>query len=183
MTGSHIARSYARALLAVGNKLGPDTVENCKKDLLQFKEAVTLSPELAKVFKNPIITKDEKVGVVKALSEKLDVSPTMRNFAQLLAEKGRFDLVDVITDVYTKLLDAQSGLIRGKMITAFTLSDQQKTEVIEQLERQTGRKIVLDFDVSPEIIGGVVLEIGDEVLDASLRAQLSILKDTIKRGE
>lgn len=183
MTGNHIARSYARALLAVGNKLGPDGAENCKKDLTQLTDAVMLSPKLAKVFKNPTISKNEKVGVVKALAEELGVSPTMRNFAHLLAEKGRFDQLAAIAEVYTKLLDTQSGLIRGKMRTAFWLSREKKAEVVAQLEQQTGRKIVLDFEVSPEIIGGVVLEIGDDILDASLRAQLSILKDTIKRGE
>ena len=81
------------------------------------------------------------------------------------------------------MLDEKSGIVAGKLVTAVALSDARKVELKDRLEKQTGKKLVLDFGTDAEILGGIVLQIGDSVLDASLRAQLNILKETIKRGE
>ena len=81
------------------------------------------------------------------------------------------------------MLDDASGIVSGKLVTAVALSDSRKVELKERLEKQTGKKLVLDYATNAEILGGLVLQIGDSVLDASLRAQLNILKETIKRGE
>ena len=67
--------------------------------------------------------------------------------------------------------------------TAFALADARQDQIKVKLEKQSGKKLVLSFAVDPSIIGGVVLKVGDKVLDASLRAQLEILKEQIKRGE
>ena len=82
-----------------------------------------------------------------------------------------------------RMLDEKNGVVSGKLVTAVSLSDARKVELKQRLEQQTGKKLELSFATDAEILGGVVLQIGDSVLDASLRAQLNILKETIKRGE
>ena len=85
-----------------------------------------------------------------------------------------------IAEAFGKLLDEAWGVVRGKLLTAVSLSKEQQAGILARLEKQTSRQIALKFEVDPSILGGVVLQVGDNV---SLRAQLAILRDIIKRGE
>ena len=93
------------------------------------------------------------------------------------------DAFEEIAEAFGKLLDEAWGVVRGKLLTAVSLSKEQQAGILARLEKQTSKQIALKFEVDPSILGGVVLQVGDNVLDASLRAQLAILRDIIKRGE
>ena len=80
-------------------------------------------------------------------------------------------------------LDDAKGIIRGNLTTAVELTDAKRGRLKAALEEKAGAGIELTFDVDASILGGVVLKVGDRVLDASLRAQLAILRETFKRGE
>ena len=86
--------------------------------------------------------------------------------------------------VFSTLLDAETGrCARRADHGPSSLQQQSKKTLKAKLEKQTGRKLVLNFDTDKDILGGVVLKVGDNIMDASLRAQLEILKENIKRGE
>ncbi|EGY24406.1 MAG TPA: ATP synthase F1 subunit delta [Desulfovibrio sp.] len=183
MTGNIVARRYARALFALGAKSGVGELDKLGSDLAALAGALDKAPELGRIFRNPIITADEKRNVILKLVEKYGVSATVRNFCLLLADKGRLDCLSDIQAFYGVLLDAEKGVIRGELMTAVELAEAKRAQVKAALEQQAGRKLELTFSVNKDILGGVVLKVGDRVLDASLRAQLGILKDNIKRGE
>ncbi len=183
MTGNIVARRYARALFELGKKSGVSELDSYASALEALRSAQAESPDLARVFRNPIFSAEEKKKLVASLAKKLKIEGTILNFCLLLADKGRLDALDSIASVFHELLDAEKGILRGKLLTAVKLDDAKQAAVVKQLEKKAKRTLMLDFGVSPEILGGVVLQVGDQVMDASLRAQLSILKDTIKRGE
>lgn len=183
MTGNIIARRYAGALFALGRKSGLPELEGYASSLEALRSVLTESPDLARVFKNPIFTAEEKKSVVKKIAAKLKIKGTILDFCLLLAEKNRLREFDGIVSTFGALLDAEKGVVRGELLTAVELEQAKRDEIVKQLESKAKRTLVLEFGVSPEILGGVVLKVGDQVMDASLRAQLSILKDTIKRGE
>ena len=183
MTGNIVARRYAQALFALGKKSGLSELEGYASTLGDFRSALVDSPDLVRVFRNPIFSSEEKQRVVKKLAAKMKIKGTILNFCLLLADKERLNELEGIADAFDNLLDAEKGVVRGKLLTAVPLDEAKQAEVVKQLEKNAKRTLVLEFGVSPEILGGVVLKVGDQVLDASLRAQLSILKDTIKRGE
>lgn len=183
MTGNIAARRYARALFALGAKTGVAELEKYGDDLAALAGALDKAPELGRIFRNPIITGGEKRNVILKLVEKCGVSATVRNFCLLLADKGRLDRLSGIQAFYGVLLDAEKGVIRGELVTAVELAEAKRAQVRTALEQRAGRTLELTFSVNKGILGGVVLKVGDRVLDASLRAQLSILKDNIKRGE
>ena len=81
------------------------------------------------------------------------------------------------------MLDEANGLSRGMVTTAIPLDEAHMDAVKSKLESQTGRKLALEYVVDPAIIGGIVLRVGDMVYDASLRAQLDNLRESVKRGE
>ncbi len=183
MTGNIAARRYARALFALGKSSGMPELETCSTNLAALQEAIALSPDLLRVFKNPIFSTDEKKKVLQKLASKLGIKGIVLNFCLLLADKGRLGDIESIIFAFDSLLDEEKGIMRGELYTAVSLEPERQTEITARLEAQLKRSLVLKFGVMPEILGGFVLKVGDLMQDAGLRTQLSILKDTIKRGE
>lgn len=183
MTGNIVARRYARALFALGKKSGLSDLEKFGNDLAALAGTLETAPELVRVFRNPVFTPEEKRNVIAKLLDKIKVCPTVRNFCLLLADRERLAFIQDIQAYFGILLDAEKGVIRGELVTAVELANAKREQVKAQLEAQAGRKLELGFSIDKNILGGVVLKVGDRILDASLRAQLGILKDNIKRGE
>lgn len=164
-------------------KSGLSDLEKFGNDLMALAGTLETAPELVRVFRNPVITVAEKRKVIACVLNKLKVCPTVRNFCLLLADRERLAYLQDIQAYYSILLDAEKGVIRGELVTAVKLTNAKRDQVKAKLEAQAGRKLELGFSVDKNILGGVVLKVGDRILDASLRAQLGILKDNIKRGE
>lgn len=182
MSGDIVARRYARALFELGGKKGLPELERLGSDLIALEGAVTESSALLQLFKNPLFSAEEKFGVVSAILDKLAASEYTRNFCRLLADKGRLAALADIAAIFSELLDAEKGIIRGELVTAVELNETKRKTVQEELNKQVRETLELRYSVNPEILGGVQLKVGDQMLDASLRAQLSILKENIKRG-
>lgn len=183
MTGNVVARRYAKALFAFGEKKGPAELEAYGKELSQLAGVLAGSPDAMRFFKSPVFSTDEKKAVLGKLLESVAVSPSMKNFCDLLADKNRLPFLPDIADAFGKLLDALKGVVRGRVVTAVELPEARRIDIKNKLEKQAGKQLELDYAVDKGILGGIVLKVGDRVLDASLRAQLDILKETIKRGE
>ncbi|MFP4083369.1 MAG: ATP synthase F1 subunit delta [Desulfonatronovibrio sp.] len=178
-----VARRYARALFALGQKEGEKQLKAYGEDLSKIVGTLEDAPELVRIFKNPIFNTEEKKGILKQILGKLKCGPVVSNFCYLLADKNRVDCLPEIQAYYAELLDEFEGIVRGEIVTAIKLADNMKQEIVGKLEKQSGLKVVLDYSVDQDILGGLMLKVGDKVLDASIRAQLQILKENIKRGE
>ena len=183
MTDSVVARRYANALFALGRKAGKKALEEHGAGLAQLGRLVDVSPELEKAFKSPVVSAEEKKHILGKLLETIGADKTLSNFCLLLADKGRLSHLRRIATYYSTLLDVENGVMRGQLTTAVKLDAKKQGQLRSLLEKKAGKGIELAFDVDASILGGVVLKVGDKVLDASLRAQLAILRDTIKRGE
>ena len=178
MKGDIVARRYAHALFSLGRESGEATLDLYGKALSALAELTEASPDLARAFRAPVISTAEKRNVVlrlRALIGPAGEDRIVRDFCLLLTDKERLPLLGDIAARFNALLDAEKGVARGELATAVT-------QAIATLEKQLDKKLVLRFEVDPTILGGMVLRIGDTVLDASLRAQLNSLRDTIKRG-
>ncbi|SDN42617.1 ATP synthase F1 subcomplex delta subunit [Desulfonauticus submarinus] len=183
MRGNIVARRYARALFALGQKEGQDVLLKYGESLEAVCAVLEVAPELLRIFSNPIFTVEEKKAILAKVLEKVDPEPMVRNFCFLLADKNRLAFLPEIKAYYGHLLDLAQGIVRGELFTAIELEEELKTEIAKKLEEQSKSKVVLDYKVDPNILGGLVLKVGDKVLDASIKAQLQILKENIKRGE
>ena len=165
MTDAMIARRYAAALFALGREQGEEALSRYSADLQALREQTEAVPALASVLK------------------KMKIDQTVRNFCLLLADKERLACLGDIVRCYGTLLDEARGILRGRLTTAVELTEERQVALKAELEQKAGTSIELGFDVDPDILGGIVLKVGDKVLDASLRAQLAILRETFKRGE
>ena len=183
MIGDIVAQRYARALFDLGGEKGMAELEQYAAALATLDRMLVEAPELDRLFKAPVISPDEKRRVLNVLLDRLEAGETMRRFCALLADKERLPLLHDIAAAFGARLDDAKSVARGSLTTAVELNEKRQAALLAQLEKQTGKTLALRFEVDPAILGGVVLRIGDRVLDASLRAQLDILRDTIKRGE
>ncbi|MDR2604043.1 MAG: F0F1 ATP synthase subunit delta [Desulfovibrio sp.] len=183
MRSSIAARRYARALYSLGREKGLPELEGYSAALGMLSAALGESPQLRNLMGNPVISAAEKTSVIDTLAGRLKISGPVLNFCRLMADNKRLPELPAATVAFNALLDAEKGVARGEIFTATALDETKKGEVTATLAEKSGRKPALEFRVDPSILGGVVLKIGDMVMDASLRAQLSILKDTIKKGE
>ncbi len=178
-----IAKRYARALFALGQEEGIEVQKKYGQELTDLAELFQQLPKLINIFKNPIIRVDHKKEIVRQILEKVGSSQTVRNFCFYLADKGRLEFFVDIQQYYSKLLDQAEGLIRGKVVTAIDLSKNKMNQIHKQLEDKAAQKLILDYETDESILGGLVLKVGDKIYDASLQAQLALMKENIKRGE
>ena len=183
MIDTVVARRYANAIFALGKQEGEAALSSRGACLAALGEMLAATPGLDLTLKSPVIGVEEKKAVLDKLLAKLKADKTMRSFCFLLADKERLAFLGGIAAWYGKLLDEAKGIIRGQCITAVQLSADKKSKLKETLQEKAGTDIELTFAVDKDILGGMVLKMGDRVLDASLRAQLGILRETFKRGE
>ncbi len=183
MQHSVVAARYARAFFELVKGQGSEELHKACSVLMGFKEAVGTSDKFLSFIKDPVLNIDEKKKAIEAILKKLDSSASVCQFFFLLLEKKRLVYIEAIADHFSALIDESEGISRGVLSTAIALDAKRQESIKSALEKQTGRKLALEFSVNPELLGGIVLKVGDTVLDSSLATQLHNFSQTIKRGK
>jgi F-type H+-transporting ATPase subunit delta len=173
MSEIRIAKRYARAALSTALK--SDTLEILYKDFTFIKNTIKESRELELLFKNPIIHKEKKIEIIKILFEKR-IDKISLDFINFLIHKGRDVIITDIIDSFIELYNDYHGLLIVKVIGFNPISDEQRSKIIERLEKLTSKKINLSFILDKSILGGIIIQIADTVLDSSIKRRLELLK-------
>lgn len=171
-----IARPYAEAVFKLA-KAKDDLA--AWSNMLQFAATIAVDERLRALVGNPKISA-RRLGemFLDICSEKLNEEG--RNFILLLAENGRLQILPEISELFEQLKADHEGVLDAKITSAFEMSDAQLAELVADLEVKFKRKIEATVSVDPELIGGVKVEIGDEVLDASVRGKLEAMAVALK---
>jgi F-type H+-transporting ATPase subunit delta len=180
MTHSRAARRYAAALMAA---LDIDkAAERVAQDLQMVAATLRHSRELRMLVASPIVRGDKKASVFKALFASR-VGPHTMGFLDLLIAKQREGILEETIEQYMKLRDIQQGIVNIDVVSAVELTQKQVDALKEQMERVSGKKARLRLGLNPGIKGGIIVRVGDTVLDASVRHQLEILAERFARAE
>jgi F-type H+-transporting ATPase subunit delta len=166
------ARRYAQAVfeLALENR----ELEKWFDDLTLLSDSVS-NQEFLDFLSQPRVTSEEKIRVVRdALGD--SVGPLALNLMCLLATKNIAHILPGITDQYQELLDAQQGIERAEAVTAIPLDDDEQRRITEMLSALSGRDVRLTTRVDAEILGGMIVRIGDRVMDGSTRSRLRAMR-------
>jgi len=166
-----VATTYADALH--GAAADQESVAEVASDLEAFADAMRESRELALVLTSPDIDPGERRGVIEALTE--GAHELVRNFLLVLLDRGRLPELSDIQRAFAAKVTQAEGRIEVHAITAVPLTDDLRKLVVDKLEAKTGLRVALSESVDPEIIGGLVLEFGTAVVDASVRTRLARL--------
>lgn len=180
MAGNDVSKRYAEALAEVTASFDTAERTRVREELRGFRSAVHESFDLANLLHNPSVASGDRLEVLTAVLTKLGVSDTTSRFLRLLTERGRMPLLDGIVEAYERIDDARAGIVRARITSASELAPETLQRVTAALEARTGRKLDVQVDVDPELIGGLRAQVGSLVFDASVRSELHRLRERLQ---
>jgi ATP synthase F1 delta subunit len=173
-----IAAVYARSLFEVAREQGK--LDEVREQLREFTDALRSEQNLQVFFFSPYFsTGEKKEGLDKAVS---DAEPIVVNFLELLIEKHRMPAIFRIRGAYEQLWEQENRLLPVQVTSAIALDPATVTSIGERISQQTGRRVDLSARVEPDILGGIVVRVGNSVLDASVRSRLERLRRQVARA-
>ena len=174
-----LARRYAKALLGIA--VEDKSVEKIDQELAEFATLVEGNAELRGYLEDPTILPMDKRDALKSIAEKMGLSETVKNFLALLGEKARIQAFADIRREFRLLADAHAGKAIARVTSATPLTPETEKALVEKLSKISGRSVSLTSKVDPELLGGIVAEIGGVVYDGSLKTQLRTLKERARQ--
>ena len=173
-----IAEVYARSLFEVAKE--HDKLDVVREQLGEFADALSEDRELSVFFFSPYFsTQEKRDGLDRVL---VDADETVVNFLELLVEKHRMPVVFRIRRVYDTLWEHENKVLPVEITSAIALDEQTVKGIGDRIGQETGQRVELTARVAPEILGGVVLRVGNQILDASIRNRLERLRRQVARG-
>jgi F-type H+-transporting ATPase subunit delta len=173
-----IARVYAEALFDVAKE--KDKLDRIHDELDQFAEALGADRELQIFFFSPYFSSAEKRdGIERAIS---DADPEFVNFLELLAEKHRMPVLFRVQRQFEERWKDEKRMLDVTVTSAVELDPEVVKKVGAEIEKQTDRSVELRSEVDDDILGGIVLQVGNKVLDASVRNRLEKLRRSVARA-
>ena len=178
MAIEEVARVYADALFGAAKDAGK--LDQVHEQLGEFADALDEDRELQLFFFSPYFSSAEKKeGLAKAIE---GVEPALQNFLELLCEKHRMPVLFRIRRDFDALWAKENRRLGVTVTSAIELPEDVVAKIGEEIERQTGQTVELNSRVDDDILGGIVLQVGNMVLDASVRNRLEKLRKTIARA-
>ena len=173
-----IAQVYARALFEVAKEHG--LLDEVRDNLNAFAQALSDTRELAVFFFSPYFSTEEKKDGLKRVVT--GAEPVFMNFLEALIERHRMPAIFRIRDDYQKLWEEERHLLAVEVTSAIELDKATVSSIGDRIGEQTKRTVELSSKVDPDILGGIVLRVGNVILDASIRNRLEQLRKQVARA-
>jgi F-type H+-transporting ATPase subunit delta len=165
------ARRYAKAVFELAETEGQ--VDEWSRRIAAVRQLLS-DPEIASVLTNPTIATEQRFALISGAPHVLD--PEATNLANLLIESNRVRDVAAIEEEFQRLADDAAGRVRATVTTAVELSPKDRDRVEEELSKRLGKEIRMHVVVDPRILGGLKLQYGDRLVDASVSTRLQQLR-------
>jgi ATP synthase F1 delta subunit len=173
-----IAHVYSRSLFEVAKEHGK--LDLIKEQLDQFADALEQNRELGIFFFSPYFsTEEKKQGLERAL---VDADATLVHFLELLIENHRMPVIYRARRQFETLWEAENRLLPVEVTSAITLDPAIVEELSRRIREQTGQNVQLTSTVDPDILGGIVLRVGNSILDASIKNRLNQLRREVAKA-
>jgi len=173
-----VAGVYARALFEVASERG--VLDTVREQLAQFADALSADRRLEVFFVSPYLSTAEKTDGLRRMVEGAD--ETFMSFLETLVERQRMGETFHIRERYQELWDAEMRLLPVEVTSAVALDEETVRSIGERIGSGTGNTIQLKTVVDPDILGGVVLRVGNTILDASIKTRLEQLRKQVAQG-
>jgi ATP synthase F1 delta subunit len=173
-----IAAVYARSLFEVAKEQGK--LDSVREQLGEFADALEETRELQVFFFSPYFSTTEKEdGLDRAVS---GADAVIINFLKLLIENHRMPVIFRVRRGYEELWEEENKLLPVRVTSAVELDKSTVSQIGDKIAEQTGRKVELSSEVDPDILGGIVVRVGNSILDASIRNRLEQLRRQVARA-
>ena len=173
-----IATVYARALFEAAREHG--RLDVVREQLGQVADAIDANQELQIFFFSPYFSTQEKHDGLRRMLT--DADPLLTNFLELLIEKHRMPVIFRMRRRLDSLWEQENRLLPVQVTSAIALEDDALAQIGETIGAQTGRQVELTRTVDPDILGGIIVRVGNAILDASIRSRLEQLRKQVARG-
>ena len=181
MLENQVGKRYAEALS--GNISDTGALEKALQDLQAFDAAIKGENELARFFEHPSISTEKKKNVVQDICSRLGIEDKVSNMMILLNERGKILFLEKIVEYFEYVVDRRLNRTRVHVTSAHPLTAENMDRLKAALNKILEKTILIDTEVDESLIGGIMLRIGDQVTDDTIRNRLEILKRTIEKEE
>ena len=173
-----LAGRYASALFDLaGDRRQIDAVG---RSLDTLGQALLDSKDFVELVASPLVSREEAAKAFGAIAPQLGLDPITANFAGVLARNGRKNELRKVIRAFRRLAAEHRGETTAEVVTARPLSDDQLAALKQQLRTRAGRDVNLETEVDPAILGGIVVKLGSQMIDASIRTKLNRLASAMK---
>jgi F-type H+-transporting ATPase subunit delta len=180
MIEGRLSRRYTRALFQLAREAGEE--EKIGREIEQFFSVYNGS-DLEKVLINPAFAIAERKKILVRVTETQQLSPLTVKFLSLLLERDRLVELAGIVSCYRRLLNEAKGRVEAKVASPGTLDATLMDQLRDRLRGISGKDVVLQQEIDPSLLGGLVIELEGKVYDGSIRTQLERMKQRIARGQ
>ncbi len=173
-----LAGRYALALF----ELAEDgrAIDRVEQSLAAVRDALDQSPDFRELTRSPLVARGQAAKAMLATADQLGIDPTTRSFLGVLAENRRLGELPKIIRAFRQLAARHRGEATAEVTSAHPLSDDQVAELKQQLRLRLGREVAVDLSVDPDLLGGLVVRIGSQMIDSSIRTRLNALSSAMK---
>lgn len=175
MTGD-VGKLYSEALFEIG--LENNNLDELNDDIKQCRNVFEENPELVKLLASPVITNDEKIGVISSI---FGESGTVRDFICVVTQKGRIGWFSDIAEEFRLKCSEHDNIAEMTVITSIPLKAAQREKLAKKLEDKSGKKIKLSEKTDPSILGGIIIEYGNTRIDDSIKGKLEAVSRQLKQ--
>lgn len=168
-----IAKRYSEALVETGTETAG--IQKIYDELIFVQQTLFSSDDLREFLENPIITHLDKHDVINKIFSN-SVSAVVLNFLILLVDNNRFNIFDSVLVEYLNKMDQINNIVKARVFSAVELEDSMKVKLIEKLENKISKKVIANYEIKPEIIAGLIIEINDKTIDTSVKTKLNSIK-------
>lgn len=165
---------YANALADIALEQG--VAQPVLEQLAAFNSAYQESAELRNFLGSPGVEREAKHQVIETLARRMGSSSIIRNFLFIMIDNQRTPLLPHMLESFQSVLQQRQGVAEANVVSALALSDLQKSQLQQALEKLTGKKIQAKYSQDPALLGGVQVRIGDTIYDGSLRNRLNQMR-------
>jgi F-type H+-transporting ATPase subunit delta len=173
-----LAGRYASALFDLARD--QRQIESVGNSLEALSQALVDSKDFSELVTSPLVSREEAGKAFAALAPQLGVDPVTTNFLGVLARNGRKGELRSVIRAFRRLAAEHRGEATAEVITARPLNDDQLAQLRQQLRTRAGRDVNIDATVDPSLLGGIVVKLGSQQIDASIRTKLNRLAQAMK---
>lgn len=177
MSFETVAKRYAQAIFELG--VEGSSVASLTDELKRVAQAYESSADLRGMAENPLVSEGDRQAVIDEIAARMGLSATAKNTIGLLAQRRRLAVLPAIAKELGHLADERAGIVRGTVTSAGALNEAYFQKLQREVERVMGKKVLLERHQDPSLIAGVVVKIGDRIIDGSARARLDHMREQL----
>ena len=173
-----IANRYAEALFHIGEE--EKLTDMLYQELSEIVNLIKVNQDLFSILKSPVISKKEKISLIDNIFEdKININ--IKNFLKILIEQDRISFISDISDSYKELLNEKNNILEGFVISAIPMKKEEIKELEEKLSEKYNKNVTLENKVDKSILGGVLVRLGNEEIDGTVKTRLDKMKEQLSQ--